>query len=75
MRRSVPSRLRAPVIMLTGGAVICAVSVAAWGWGSLATLGPITLAAAAGYYLLAGRDSDFAAMIRAQADERRCTGG
>ena len=35
MMRSIPPRLRAPVIMLAGGAVIAAVAVAAWGWGSL----------------------------------------
>jgi L-alanine-DL-glutamate epimerase-like enolase superfamily enzyme len=71
MLRSVPPRLRAPVNMLVGGAVIDAVAVAAWGWGSLVSLGPITVAAAVGYYVLARRDSDFAAMLRDQADERQ----
>ena len=45
--------------------------MAAWGWGSLLSIGPVTLAAAAGYYVVAGRDSDFAAMLREQADERQ----
>jgi hypothetical protein len=71
MMGSIPPRLRAPVIMLAGGAVIAAVAVAAWGWGSLLSIGPVTLAAAAGYYVVAGRDSDFAAMLREQADERQ----
>jgi L-alanine-DL-glutamate epimerase-like enolase superfamily enzyme len=71
MMRSIPPRLRAPVIMLVGGAVIDAVAVAAWGWGSLVSLGPITVAAVVGYYVLNGRDSDFAAMLRDQADERQ----
>jgi hypothetical protein len=71
MMRSVPARLRAPVTMLAGGAVICAVSVAAWGWETLVSLVPVTLVAVAGYYVIAGKDSDFAAMIRAQADERQ----
>src|SRR5579872_6534198 len=31
MLRSIPPRLRAPVIMLAGGAVITAVAVVAWG--------------------------------------------
>jgi hypothetical protein len=66
-----PPRLRAPVIMLTGGAVICAVAVSAEGWGSLLSIGPVTIAAAVGYYVLAGRDSDFAAMLREQAGERQ----
>ena len=71
MMNSLPPRLRAPVIMLTGGAAICAVAVSAAGWGSLASIGPVTIAAALGYYVLAGRDSDFAAMLREQADERQ----
>ncbi len=71
MMSSLPPRLRAPVIMLTGGAVICAVAVSAWGWSSLLSTGPVTIAAAVGYYVLAGRDSDFAAMLREQADERQ----
>ncbi len=71
MMGSIPPRLRAPVIMLAGGAVIAAVAVAAWGWGSLLSIGPVTLAAAVGYYVVAGRDSDFAAMLREQADERQ----
>ena len=71
MMGSIPPRLRAPVIMLAGGAVIAAVAVAAWGWGSLLSIGSVTLAAAAGYYVVAGRDSDFAAMLREQADERQ----
>ena len=71
MMGSFPPRLRAPVIMLAGGAVIAAVAVAAWGRGSLLSIGPVTLAAAAGYYVVAGRDSDFAAMLREQADERQ----
>jgi hypothetical protein len=65
------AELRAPLIMLTGGAVICAVAVSAAGWGSLLSIGPVTIAAALGYYVLAGRDSDFAAMLREQAGERQ----
>ena len=71
MTRSIPPRLRAPVYMLVGGGAIDAIAVAAWGWGSLTSLGPITAAAAVAYYVLAGRDSDFAAMLRDQADERQ----
>ena len=71
MMRSIPPRLRAPVYMLVGGAAIDAIAGAAWGWGSLISLGPITVAAAVGYYVLARRDSDFSAMLRDQADERQ----
>jgi L-alanine-DL-glutamate epimerase-like enolase superfamily enzyme len=71
MMRTIPPRLRAPVYMLAGGAVIAAVEVIAYGWGTLLFFGPFTLAAAAGYYVLAGRESDFSAMLREQADERQ----
>ena len=71
MTRSIPARLRAPVYMAVGGAVIDTLAVAAWGWGSLISLGPITVAAVVGYYVLAGRDTDFSAMLRDQADERQ----
>jgi uncharacterized membrane protein len=71
MRRSIPARLRAPVYMLLGGGAIDAIAAAAWGWRSLISLGPLTVAAAVGYYVLAGRDSDFSAMLRDQADERQ----
>jgi hypothetical protein len=41
------------------------------GMGCLLSIAPVTIAAAVGYYELAGRDSDFAAMLREQADERQ----
>jgi len=72
VRRSLlPPKLRAPVRMLVGGAVIDAVAVAAWGWGSLISLGPVTVAAVVAYYILSGKDTDFSAMLRDQADERQ----
>ena len=71
MLRSVPPRLRAPVIMLTGGGVITVVAGVAWGWSSLLPVGGLTIIAAIGYYFVTGRDSDFAAMLRDQADERQ----
>jgi hypothetical protein len=66
-----PARLRAPATMLAGGAIITAAVAATNGWVALLYLGPLTLAAAAGYYVLAGRGSDFAAMLRAETDERQ----
>ena len=71
MLKFLPPRLRAPVLMLAGGAVICAVAVIGWGWRSLISLGPVTIISVVGYYVLGGRDSDFAAMLREQADERQ----
>jgi hypothetical protein len=69
--RSIPPRLRAPVIMLVGGAIIATVVVVAYGWGTLRYQVPTILAAAAGYYVWSGRDSDYAALLRRQPDERQ----
>jgi hypothetical protein len=71
MISSIPPRLRAPLYMLVGGGVIDVIAGAAWGWGSLVFLAPLTLAAVVGYYVLAGRETDFSAMLRDQADERQ----
>jgi hypothetical protein len=71
MMTSIPPRLRAPVYMLVGGAAVDGIAVAAWGWSSLISIGPFTIVSVVGYYLLAGRDSDLAAMLRDQADERQ----
>ena len=71
MMRSIPPRLRAPLTMLAFGAVFAAVAVAAYGWGSLLHLGPVIIAGPAVYYVWGGRNSDSAAMIRRQVDERQ----
>jgi hypothetical protein len=71
MMRSIPPRLRAPLIGLVGGSVIAAVAVAAYGWGSLLHLGPVIILGPALYYVWGGRNSDSAAMIRYQTDERQ----
>jgi hypothetical protein len=71
MMRSIPPRLRAPLMMLVFGAVFAAVAVAAYGWGSLLHLGPVIIAGPAVYYVWGGRNSDSAAMIRQQLDERQ----
>jgi hypothetical protein len=57
--------------MLVSGAVIAAAAAAAYGWESLLHLGPFIIVSAAGYYVWAGRDSDLAAMLRYQVDERQ----
>jgi hypothetical protein len=71
MTNFLPPRLRAPVYMLVGGGVIDVIAGVSWGWHSLISLVPLTLVAAAGYYVLARRDTDFSAMLRDQADERQ----
>jgi hypothetical protein len=70
MKRSVPPRLRAPLSILAGGAVIAAV-VPAHGWKPLLGLGLFTVLCAAGWYLAGGRDSDFGALMGDKADERQ----
>jgi hypothetical protein len=71
MMRSIPPRLRSPLIMLVGGTGVDAVGVATWGWESLRSLGPVTIVCVAAYYVWAGRDNDSAAMLRHQVDERQ----
>ena len=75
MMRSIPPRLRTPLITLVGGAVCAAVAVAAYGWGSLLHLGPVIILGPALYYVWGGRNSDSAAMIRQQLDERQAYRG
>lgn len=75
MMNSIPPRLRTPVMMIIFGAVFAAIAVAAYGWGSLLHLGPVIVAGPAAYYVWGGRDSDSAAMIRRQVDERQAYRG
>jgi hypothetical protein len=75
MMRSIPPRLRAPLMMLVFGAVFAAAAVAGYGWGSLLHLGPVIIAGPAVYYVWGGRNSDSAAMIRQQLDERQAYRG
>ncbi len=71
MMRAIPPRLRAPLMMLVFGAVFAAAAVAGYGWGSLLHLGPVIIAGPVVYYVWGGRNSDYAAMIRQQLDERQ----
>jgi hypothetical protein len=73
--RSIPPRLRAPLMMVAFGAVFAAVAVAAYGWRSLLHLGPVIIAGPVVYYVWGGRNSDSAAMIRQQVDERQAYRG
>ena len=75
MMRSIPPRLRAPLMMLVFGAVFGAVAVVGYGWGSLLHLGPVIAAGPVVYYVWGGRNSDSAAMIRQQLDERQAYRG
>jgi hypothetical protein len=61
--------------MIAFGAVFAAAAVAGYGWGSLLRLGPVILAGPVVYYVWGGRNSDSAAMIRQQVDERQAYRG
>jgi len=73
--RSIPPRLRTPLMMLVFGAVFAAAAVAGYGWVSLLHLGPVIIAGPVVYYVWGGRNSDSAAMIRQQLDERQAYRG
>ena len=75
MMRSIPPRLRAPLKMLVFGGVFAVIAVTAYGWGSLLHLGPVIIAGPVVYYVWGGRNSDSAAMIRQQLDERQAYRG
>jgi hypothetical protein len=75
MMRSIPPRLRAPLMMIVFGAVFAAAAVAGYGWGSLLHLGPVIIAGPVVYYVWGGRNSDSSAMIRQQLDERQAYRG
>lgn len=71
MRGSLPPRARAAVLMLSLGAAALIAGGASYGWASAGYLAPIVLVIVAGLWLVAGRDSDAAAITRRQVDERQ----
>lgn len=71
MMKSVPPRLRRPIIVLVLGVVAFIVIGAVHEWIDAAYILPIVVVVAIGYYVWGGRDSDLAAMIRLDADERQ----
>jgi hypothetical protein len=71
MKRSMSPRLRTPVKMAIGGAAVLAVGGAIHGWATVLAVLPVVVAATVGYYLWAGRETEVAAVIRHQTDERQ----
>jgi MFS family permease len=73
MINRIPPRLRAPFRVLAVGVVIIAVAIATHGWGPpvYLVLVPFVLLVAGGYYVWGAQDSDSAAMIRREPDERQ----
>jgi hypothetical protein len=73
MTTSIPPRLRSATIMAVGGAIILVVVGAIHGWSAVGYIAPVVVLMVGGYYVWAGRDSDSAAVIRHETDERQTT--
>jgi hypothetical protein len=73
MTKQIPPRLRAPLRTGAVGLAVVAVAIAVHGWSGpvYLVLIPFVLVVAAGYYLWGGRDSDTAAVLRREVDERQ----
>lgn len=71
MRRSLPPRWRAPIVLSAAAIAALILGGSSHGWASAAYLSPVVVAVIVGYSMWAGRDSDSAAVIRRQADERQ----
>jgi hypothetical protein len=71
MLTSLPPRLRAPAIMALGGAVVLVVGGAIHGWSEIPDVAPVVIVLVVGYWLWARRDSDYAAVMRREPDERQ----
>ncbi|MFZ0189899.1 MAG: hypothetical protein WAL72_23500 [Streptosporangiaceae bacterium] len=71
MMKFLPPRLRMPVQMIVGGAIVTVISVIITGWAAAAFLVPFVIIAAAWYYYLGGGDSDAAAVVLGRGDERQ----
>jgi hypothetical protein len=71
MMKSVPPRLRRPLLVLVIGVVALVVIGAIHGWAAVAYIAPIVVVLVIGYYVWGGRDSDLAAIIRLEPDERQ----
>src|ERR1700726_4039210 len=71
MMKFLPPRLQMPVQMLVGGSVMTVVGVIISGWVAAAFLVPFVVIVTAWYYYLGGGDSDVAAIVLGQGDERQ----
>jgi hypothetical protein len=69
----VPARLRAPLKIVVLGLVVGGVDIAARGWALVPAviLACVIVAAAVGFYLWGGGESDAAASLRRERDERQ----
>jgi hypothetical protein len=71
MIRALPPRWRSPAILAIVAIVALAIGGASHGWKSVLYVVPIPLAVATFMFAMAGRDSDYGAVLRRQLDERQ----
>jgi 4-hydroxybenzoate polyprenyltransferase len=71
MKRSIPSRPRAPATLVIGAAIVLVIGGATHGWATLVDIVPIPVILVGAFYVLSGRDSDTGALVRHQLDERQ----
>lgn len=68
-------RIRVPTSMVVVGSLIAVASLVGRGWLPGASTEVVTLVAAYGYYVVAGRDTDTGALVGSRADERQAALG
>lgn len=66
-------RFRSPAVTWAGGTAIAAAATFANGWSAGALVETVTVVAAAGYYVLGGRDTDLGAIFGSRPDERQAS--
>ncbi len=69
--RALPPRWRSPAILGAVALVALVIGGASHGWKTVLYVLPIPLAVATFMYAMAGRDSDYGAVLRRQLDERQ----
>ncbi len=73
MTATTRQRLRVPLVMIGCGTVIALAAIPNSGLYGAFVIEAISVAAAFGYYVLGGRDSDSGALFGSRADERQAT--
>jgi MFS family permease len=71
MKRSRSLRLRTPMVMIVCGTGLTVGVGLGQGWVAAIPVAVVVVAAAIGYYIVGGRDTDAGAMIGSRADERQ----
>ena len=71
MRRSLPSRWRALMVLAIAALVALGIGAAHHGWKSVLYVLPIVLAIGIFAFVTSGRDTDYGAALRAEFDERQ----